>query len=269
MVSYLELALPLLLVRCTCSSAKKVVSNSLPSIDKLLEELLPKLQEKLSEVVAEAVRVALANLCLEIDQLKTQNDTLTSRVAELERQQSQERPYGAPPGQLFKGPEFQGAIARAIEDQAEREKKRSNLVIVGLPEPRPGLSDQPTPTDFEAVSQLAADLAIPPGKVERVFRHGQEVQGRVRITKIVFNCLDARRRFLAGLRPMLQQRHGLAPNAKMPFWVRPDLTRDELAAQADQRRQIQERRSNGGDPVVFRGQIMERAERDRIRSQGK
>ncbi len=176
-----------------------------------------------------------------------------------------ERAYGSPPEGLLKSPNFAAAVARAVDERAEREKKRLNLVIVGLPELQPGLSDDPTATDMETVQALASQMNIQRDKITRVFRHGRDLSGRARITKIVFSCPDARRTFLTELRPLLLEQK--PEGGKPPYWVRPDLTQTELDAQRELNKEIYRRRQlgDGSDPVVYQGQIMERVERDRLR----
>ncbi len=227
---------------------------------------MPKLEEKLTQLIKEslekAVTSATAHLAAEIAQLREVNADLSARLAVLEK--SPTKPYGSPPEGLFKGSAFLSAVSRAVDEQSEREKKTMNLVIVGLPEPLPGLSDSASPNDQETVTRLAAQMSIPSNKIQRVFRHGQEVEGRARITKIVFDCHDARRRFLTGLRPLLVGQQA-TPNLKVPFYVRPDLTRDELVAQSELNRKRIALIRAGNDVVIFRGEIMERSERDKLR----
>ncbi len=64
----------------------------------------------------------------------------------------------------------------AVDEYQERQKKRLNLVLVGLPVPQPGLGDQPVPNDLEHVQQLARQVNIPQeqDKVVKVYRHGRE-----------------------------------------------------------------------------------------------
>ncbi len=257
--------------RCVCAKSSEKTSREVDpdKIDELFGILMPKLELKLTQLLTEslekAVEAATAHLTQEITQLREDNATLSKRIADLEKAPPG-KPYGAPPENLFKAPDFLSAVSRAMDEQAEREKKKLNLVIVGLPEPQPGLSHSPTPTDFDTVAQLAAQLSIPSGKIERVFRHGREVQGKARITKLVFSCPDARYRFLSGLRPLLVGQEA-SPSARPPYYVRPDLTRSELDAQADLNRQRIDLIKAGKDAVIFRGKVMERAERDRLRSE--
>ena len=179
----------------------------------MLEQLWPSLEQKLtcffkdsmSSAVSEAVSSATAHLSAEITQLRELNESLAARLSALEKAPppppAASRPYGAPPEGLIKDNNFISAVARAMDERGEREKKKTNLVIVGLPEPQPGLQDQVQQTDTEAVGSLAEKLNIHRSNITRVFRHGASVPGKNRITKVVFNCLDARRRFLSGSPP--------------------------------------------------------------------
>ncbi len=220
------------------------------------------------EAVSEAITESTEQLRGELTYLREEIDSLKATVAELQKKKEPvlptEKPYGAPPD--FKGIDFQSALARAIDEKSEREKKRLNVVLVGLPEPTPGLSDEPTPTDEEAVKDLARQMSIPPGNVDKVFRHGRQVAtDKPRITKVVFKCADSRSRFLSGLRPLLLSQLPQG-ETKMPYYVRPDLTHQELESQRELNRQRIALRQQGKDIVIFRGELMERAERDQVRS---
>ncbi len=253
--------------KCQCP-AQTSEEKLLEKLDARITALFKENQDSFSNLIEAAVAAATTSLTEEIRQLREANEEMHARLLALEKRetpQPQQQPYGAPPEGLFKGATFQMAVAKALGDNAEREKKKSNLVIVGLAEPLPGLTDEPTPSDLEQVRQLAADLSIDPTKIERVFRHGQSNDnGRPRITKVVFGCLDTRRRFLSGLRPLLLQRLGEG-QTRTPFYVRPDLTRDELAEQAELNHRRLAMIREGQDVVIYRGKIMPRQERDGLR----
>ena len=52
----------------------------------------------------------------------------------------------------------------------------------------------------------------------------------------------------------------------MPYYVRPDLTREELSIQAELNSQRIELRKQKKDVVIYRGEIMERKKRDELRN---
>ncbi len=243
-------------------------------VQAILPDLLKQLGEKIETAVEKGVTASMAALKEEIADLRKRNEDLEARLGALASRpptsqalSPSQRPYGSPPEGLLKSPNFAATVARAVDERDEREKKRLNLVIVGLPEPQPGLSDNPTATDMETVHALASQMNIHRDKITRVFRHGREVSGRARITKIVFSCPDARRTFLTQLRPLLLEQQ--CEGGKPPYWVRPDLTQTELEVQRELNKEIYRLRQlgDGSDPVIYQGQIMERQERDRLRGQ--
>ncbi|MCP4473117.1 MAG: hypothetical protein GY821_00790 [Gammaproteobacteria bacterium] len=198
-----------------------------------------------------------------IRELSEENSRLKERVDLLEGQLKSiiEKGAGSSPPSPESGANFEVSVAKAVDDYIERQNKRKNLVIIGLPLPTPGQSESPVPSDLAKVQDLARALHINPGEISKVFRHGRErADGRPRITKVEFGSADARRRFLSGLRPHLLS--SLPVGSRVPYFVRPDLTHAELLIQKTLNEERLRRKQAGEDVlVIFRGQVMPRAEK--------
>ncbi|MCP4474595.1 MAG: hypothetical protein GY821_08555 [Gammaproteobacteria bacterium] len=202
----------------------------------------------------------MTKLTEENRQLKERVGILEGQVASLTNNNSSQGGGGGGGG----GPGFQEAVARAVDDYMERREKRHNLVLIGLEEPRPGDNDGPTPNDHQAVQDLARGLGIAPNQITSVHRHGRpRSDGRPLLTKLIFNSMDARRRFLTGLRPHLCQ--GKPADFKPKMYVRPDLTRQELLLENQLNADRITRIRAGEDVVIFRGEVMLRSKRDELR----
>ncbi len=233
----------------------------------LAKQIKETLTQEIGAKLDEAVTAATAHLTAEIQQLKDDKETMVARIRNLETLKGEEaaRPYGAPPASLFAGADFRKAVTQAVDEQSLRAKKAKNLVIVGLPMPQPGTTDEVSQTDSETVADLCRQMSIHPEKVVGVKRHGLVPERGVQITKVTFDCQDARRRFLSGLRPLLLARH--PPPGRLPFYCRPDLMPDELAAQKELNKERVARIAKKEDVVIFDNKVMLRSERDALRTQ--
>ncbi|MCP4492155.1 MAG: hypothetical protein GY820_33335 [Gammaproteobacteria bacterium] len=127
------------------------------------------------------------------------------------------------------------------------------------------MGDEPVLNDLQHVQQLVRQVNIPQEKVVKVYHHGRErADGKPQITKVEFADYDSRRRFLSGLRPTLMA--GKPPGTRVPFFARPDLTHEELLRQKELNAERIRKNQAGGDFVIFRGAVVERVERDKLRS---
>ena len=149
---------------------------------------------------------------------------------------------------------LQGEIAEALE----RESKKLNLVVVGLPE-----SDKTKArcdADKNFVHQVAAALDINTNNISEVFRSGavrQDVPASgypyARVLKVKFVDRGSRLSFLRGFK-------GAKPPsaASLKTYVRPDMTFRERQLDRELRTELLRRRLTEPDLVIFRGKIVKK-----------
>ena len=147
---------------------------------------------------------------------------------------------------------FAGIIQSAVDEAILKQKKKDNLVCVGLPEKHTDGS----PVDEKGVFQnIASSINVDPDAIKEVFRHGsQRTDGKPRITKIIFTDRSVRQSFLTKYNTIKTGNELL----KRTF-VRPDMTPNELLADKKLRDELFNRRHNGEDNIFIKnGKIISR-----------
>jgi hypothetical protein len=140
-------------------------------------------------------------------------------------------------------------LQKAVEEALLKEKKKNNLVLVGLPEKTAG----GLPIDeSEIVKSIVDELKLGNDAVLKVFRHGQErADGKPRITKIEFCNSSKRRDFLSKYKDVACNNE-ITKNS----FVRPDLTPSELAADKLLRGELKKQRASGMKVYIKKGRII-------------
>ncbi len=141
-------------------------------------------------------------------------------------------------------PQLTSLIFEQTREMSEKESKKKNLVVLGLPE-------NPNASDLDMMKQVCASVSVSPTSVHEVLRDGPAQPGRPRILKVKFQDLASRRKFLVGFRGAAQ---GLAGFGKS--WVRPDLTFRERQQDRVLRAELGRRRDAGENVIIKGGKIV-------------
>ena len=241
-----------------------------PPTQSSLEEKFDSLQEKLNSFQKSlssqflgfqtSIFTQLGDMKKCFDQILAENKSLKERLTKLELQEK--TPSQSPV--LPKSSEFLKAVSAAVEDHFDRNKRKMNLVLIGLPEP-PNTNNTPSESDKQSVIDVAAQLSIAPNQIVEVSRQGRpHNDNRPRITKVVFANADSRRRLLTGLRSLMLK-DATDPHTRPPYYARPDLTRLQLEALNTLNQERLGRIAQGEDVVIFRDNVILRTERDQLR----
>jgi hypothetical protein len=143
-------------------------------------------------------------------------------------------------------------LQTAIEEALLKERKKLNLVVVGLPE-KNAIGD--IIDCKEVIHSLADELNIPKSSIIDVFRHGREKEnGKPRILKIKLNCSSDRRTLLTNYKKVATKN-----DITKRSFIRPDLTPTELEADRNLRQELFNRKQGGEMNIwIKRGKIISR-----------
>ena len=218
---------------------KKTRSNSLSEVQNLLD--ITK-----SEILCELRQIKEALVGLE-SKIKSVETTL-SKVLNTQRRQDMELNSVKGDIQLLK--ENQANIFSELED---RERRKTNLIITGLPECTHGSVEERKRWDEQKIDALFKALTnLNCNAVDAVHRIGKMNSSLPRLMRVI--CRDTSTK-LTLLRKAKDLRR--LPEYRNVF-VNPDFTPIQQKEQRLLREELKERRSSGENVIIHRGKVVTR-----------
>ena len=143
------------------------------------------------------------------------------------------------------------AVMSFVHENLEKEKRKDNLVIVGLPDQEPDEMAQ-RKYDTEKIEGYCEKLGIPKDAVQSTYREGRQ-KGKT-VLKVAFKdrFVTERRLLLSNGTNLMRSDPDLQSLRFRPF-IRPDLTIQEREKDRELRNVLKERREKGEHNLVIRG----------------
>ena len=153
-------------------------------------------------------------------------------------------------GDILSLKEEQSAI---FDEMEERDRRKTNLILSGLPERSDGSVEERKKWDAEKVKSLFNSLSgLHHGTLASTFRIGKINSGKPRLLRVVCRDVDTKRALLQkakDLRNMSDYKH---------VFINPDLTPVQQKADKLLREELKRRRASGEDVIIRRGKIVNR-----------
>lgn len=138
-----------------------------------------------------------------------------------------------------------------LAEVENRERRRTNLIISGLPEKEGGSADERKENDLTIVKSLLSKLdSSKDMTVSAVFRIGKLTSSRPRLLKVVCSDAELKRSILSkskDLRNLHQYKN---------IYINPDLTPLQQAQNKKLREELRARRNLGEDVTIRHGKIV-------------
>ena len=139
-----------------------------------------------------------------------------------------------------------------IEEIEQRQQRKQNLIISGIPEPSIGPISQRIASDTAACVTLAETLGIHGLSIKSVARLGSLSSGKNRLLRVCLNDIETRQAILRNATKLKQ-------NEKYSgIYINPDLTPAQQEANYKLRKERREQRAKGIDAVIYRGEVVDR-----------
>lgn len=138
-----------------------------------------------------------------------------------------------------------------LAEVENRERRKTNLIISGLPETEVGSADERKENDLSIVKSLFSKIDNSKDKiVSAVFRIGKMTSSRPRLLKVVCSDAESKRSLLSkskDLRNLHQYKN---------VYINPDLTPLQQAQNKKLREELKARRNLGEDVTIRHGKIV-------------
>lgn len=141
------------------------------------------------------------------------------------------------------------ALIDVMHEIEQREERRNNLVIFGLPELTDGSLHERKHHDYEKLQELLHEIHLPSHPVVTKYRVGKVTAGKCRPLKITLPDKSSKTAMLKNAKEL---RHS---SIFRSVFIANDLTKQQQEEMAITRGELQRRRENGEDVVIFKGQI--------------
>ena len=154
----------------------------------------------------------------------------------------------------------QDGITNFLSTNQDFEKRKMNLIVFGLPELPDNQQQLDIPAkkklDKEAITKIIQDelnVALSPRTgISNASRLGAKQVGKTRPVKIEFLDINAKRDVLSKAKNLRKSTSDIAKK----IYINPDLNKDQLKAEKELRKQMWERRANGENVIIRRGNIV-------------
>ena len=142
--------------------------------------------------------------------------------------------------------------AEVLHEVELRESRRDNLMIYGLPEHTDGSLVERKEHDESAVQELFEDVEVYNARTLEVRRVGRTIEGRPRPVKVKIEDRNSKQKILNNAK--LLQRSSHFKNV----YIKNDLTKLQQEEFSKLRMEMQRRRKEGEDVVIYSGQVWSR-----------
>ena len=138
------------------------------------------------------------------------------------------------------------------DEMNQRELKKNNLVIFGLPERVDGSVSDRRQNDMMKCAELFEALGCSNAAIEKATRLGKERSDNKRLLRVTLSNTKDKYE-------LLKQSRILRRHAKFNgVYLQPDLTFAQRQADFDLRRELRDRRGKGENVIIHKGKIVER-----------
>lgn len=139
-----------------------------------------------------------------------------------------------------------------FEELEERLRRRNSFMVSGISELESGeLAERRTHDEVE-VTKILGTLDISDFKVAEVRRVGKQREGRPRLTRVTVQDENSRMKILRNAKSLRSS------SAFKNIFINPDRTPKEQMRFKELHRELQERRKNGEDVILYRGNVVTR-----------
>lgn len=140
-----------------------------------------------------------------------------------------------------------------IAEVESRDRRKTNLILSGLPEKEEGTADERKQCDLLTVQTLFSTLDnSKTDVVSGVYRIGRMTSSRPRLLKVICNTFESKRSLLSkskNLRNMTQYKN---------VYMNPDLTPQQQMQNKQLREELRRRRNLGEDVIIQHGKIVDK-----------
>lgn len=227
--------------RSGSSSAGVTLNDIKVLIENLRVDVLSALKNEV-----DSLKSTIATLQASIDELREENEALKNKYKYLNNQ------YNNLNNQLLElGPPDFNKIAQEVENRAH---KKFNLVISGVPEPVTGSSEARAVSDSSTCTEILETLGIGPDDVCEVSRLGRPSAGRDRLLRVRCRQMSARNE-------ALRRARDLRKHTKFRgVFINPDRTPMQQLSHKELISELNHRKRNNEDVVIFRNKVIPRRE---------
>ena len=155
---------------------------------------------------------------------------------------------------------FHENYSSIASEMRQRELKRNNLIIVGLPEGVDGSVSDRRQNDMTKCAEIFEVLGSSDVVIEKSMRVGKVRSDNKRLLRVTLTN-EAQKYEL------LKQSRTLRGSAKFKeIFIQPDLTYAQRQTDFHLRRELRSRRENGEDVIIHKGKIVERGSQSGFRN---
>ena len=189
----------------------------------------------------------------ELKSLKEAVSFLSSRVDELEAEnkklktQQIQQPRALPMN-------FEGMCTDFVGELQQRERRRLNLIGVGVPEIMTGSLSERQSADRVQCQELVETLGMPSSCIREISRIGKMSEGRCRLLKVVVDCEENKRLILSRAKWLRKS------DDFRNVFLKPDLTVLQRKIDFELRKELKTKRLTEPDRdfVIHMGEVVER-----------
>ena len=233
------------------SLAKQAVADSMlgNSLSAKLEHVI---EQKVTKVVQKAVE--------KVDKATKQMESFMETTSELSKKsyatvaaikaQSNQTPVnqaGNPPSQGVVPP---ARVVEAVDELVDRERRKNNIIIRGIPELKDGTPEERSTHDHNKTNQMMQELKIGQVTITKSVRIGKRVTGKDRMLLLTIDDFATKKRILGEAKNLRKS------NQWEGVFISPDLTPSEREEGKKLRDELRTRRARGERVIIRRGRIV-------------
>ena len=218
--------------RNTRSNSNPNLQITLSDIKTLIEKSTQDMLEMVSEKMDKQTKL-IDSLLQRLDEITKENKSLKKSYESLEERMAL----------------LPSSIIGEVED---RQRRRGNVIISGIPEKKTGDADERKRADEEIVQGLMQDLSVNKDDITKIHRIGKPGTGKDRLLKATFRDHDTRQELLRKARQLRDM-----PAHRKTF-INPDLTLYQRHERKALNEELKERRGMGENVVIWRGKVVEK-----------
>ena len=226
----------------TTPSQRSMRSNSNPSNTVTLADIKILIENTKDEIIVslkkETVEISnkLSLLIRRVDELEKRNVQLEQRCNQLEAQSHHMPPF-------------------IFDEMEDRLRRRTNLIISGIPEQTSGTTEERSKADSQKVTTLLDDLCeVSDESISRVHRIGRQQPDKNRLLRVILSDEEDTKKILYRAKEL----RNLPPHKNI--FINRDLTHYQREDNKKLREELKRRRASGEDVVIRSGKLVCRSQ---------
>lgn len=144
----------------------------------------------------------------------------------------------------------------AIEEFREREERKLNIIVHNIPEPT---NEDKKREDLEKLRNIFSTIECDDVVPKAFVRLGRPGSYKPRLLKVMLESVSSKRRLLGGTKFLRKKNgDGAVDHGWSNIYITPDLTKQERDLNRELRMELEHRKINNPNLVIYRGSIMDR-----------